>query len=131
MSEQDDIVVYREYYDNIEASLAKAKLDAYGIPCFLTEENMAGLYPGQQALPFHVRLHIFRKDADEVSRILTEIHRATESDIVCPNCHSTRVERDFPKDFSLSPWRSLLGVFFGVFMPHKKVNHCLNCDHEF
>ena len=43
-----DIVVFRHFDIAIDAHIAKSKLDAYGIPCFLTEENMANLYPDQE-----------------------------------------------------------------------------------
>lgn len=131
-SEEDEIVVFREFTDNIEASLAKSKLDAHGIPCFLTEENMAGLYPGQQLLAIPIRLHIFKKDIEQVSRVFMEMEvEAENDDLVCPRCGSSRIEREFPKEFSASLWRSLLALFLGILMPHKKVNHCRNCGHEF
>ncbi|MBY0435569.1 MAG: hypothetical protein K2U26_15815 [Cyclobacteriaceae bacterium] len=37
--EAGKIVVYQAYDTVMMANLAKTKLDAYGIPCFLTEEN--------------------------------------------------------------------------------------------
>ena len=131
-NQEDEIVVFREFTDNIEASLAKSKLDAHGIPCFLTEENMAGLYPGQQLLAIPIRLHIFKRDIEEVSRVFMEMQGETEGDdLVCPRCGSPGIERAFPKEFSESLWRSFLALFVGILMPHKKVNHCRNCRHEF
>ena len=66
----EDIVVY-QYFDNaIEANIAKTKLDAYGIPCFLTEENMAGLYPGQNFNAFKVRRHLFSADRERADQDL-------------------------------------------------------------
>ena len=132
MEDLDEIVVFRQFNDAIAASIAKSKLDAYGIPCFLTEENMAGLYPGQQGLPFHVRLHVFKKDVVEASQIFMEMQPGFDTnDVICPKCKSKKVERDFPQAFSLKPLNSLMVLFFGVFFPHKKVNHCLDCDYEF
>lgn len=132
MKEQDEIVVLRNFDDAIDANIAKTKLDAYGIPCFLTEENMAGLYPGQNAFPFRVRLHVFKKDVEEASQILFEKNLQIDtSDLICPRCQSKTVQRDFPKKFSVKPLRLLGILFFGVFFPHKKVNHCLACDCEF
>ena len=47
MNESDNEIVVFQHFDNaIEANIAKTKLDAFGVPCFLTEENMGGLYPG-------------------------------------------------------------------------------------
>jgi hypothetical protein len=70
--DSDPIVVLRQFDNPIEASLAKTKLDAYGIPCFLTGENMANLYPGQQVVPFHIRLHVFEADVEQATLILAE-----------------------------------------------------------
>jgi hypothetical protein len=125
----EDIVVY-QYFDNaIEANLAKTKLDAYGIPCFLTEENMAGLYPGQNFNAFKVRLHLFAADRERADHVLQGESTLIddEAGAVCPRCESSRIERAFPSKLS----DRLLYVLFGIFLPHKKVNHCLDCDCEF
>jgi hypothetical protein len=132
MEDHDEIIVLKEFGDGIDASISKSKLDAYGIPCFLTEENMANLYPGQSAFAFRIRLHVFKKDIAEASQLLLEQNLQIEvSDITCPRCQSRKVQRDFPKEFSVKPLGALGVLFFGVFFPHKKVNHCLDCDYEF
>ncbi len=127
--EEQEIVVLR-YFDNaIDANIAKTKLDAYGIPCFLTEENMAGLYPGQGMVAFRIRLHLFASDRDRALQILnSELQPADEEErMVCPRCRSTRLTRDFPKkDADRLPY-----VLFGIFLPHRKVNICLDCGLEF
>jgi hypothetical protein len=128
----DKIIVFRQFENVINANIAKTKLDAYGIPCFLTEENMANLYPGQNYLPFRVRLHIFKKDIGEASGILEPaLQRVQSEQQACPRCASENVQRDFPKSFSLKPLPALRVMFFGVLFPHKKINHCLECDYEF
>ncbi len=68
----DKIVIYAAYDTPIQANLAKTKLDAYGIPCFLTEENFTGLYPFRNEIFPGVRLHIFEKDTDRAREILQE-----------------------------------------------------------
>jgi len=130
MQDHDEIIVFTQFDSGIEANIIKTKLDANGIPCFLTEENMAGLYPGQQALAFRIRLHIFKKDVEEVSNLLME-KQTDQAEVSCPTCHSQKIQREFPKELSLKPFTALTVLFFGVFMPHKKVNHCLDCDCEF
>lgn len=130
ITEKDDIIVFRHYDTVIDANIAKTKLDAYGIPCFLTEENMSNLYPGQPFLAFKVRLHLFAKDEEKAHGILEDqTQMSTDSDHSsrCPKCHSLRITRDFPKEES----DSLTNLFFGVLFPHRKVNHCLDCDNEF
>jgi hypothetical protein len=132
METTNEIIVYASFDSAIEGSLAKAKLDAFGIPCFLTEENMSALYPGQQNFAIQVRLHVFKKDIEEVSGILMNVastHDAT--DLACPKCSSRKIEREFPKRLLLEPISSIVVMFFGVFFPEKKVSHCLDCDNEF
>lgn len=128
MQNQDAIVVLRQFDSSIDASIAKSKLDAYDIPCFLTEENMASLY--QQAFAIKVRLHIFEKDREEAYRILFQT-QAAASEINCPKCNSTSVAREFPRSFSKEFSGALKVIFFGIFMPEKKIFHCQQCDHEF
>ncbi|MFZ2906825.1 MAG: DUF2007 domain-containing protein [Cyclobacteriaceae bacterium] len=72
MEESDEIIVYKRFDNSIDANLAKTKLDAYGIPCFLTEENLTNLYPLQNTVLFGVRLHIFSSDQDQADKILNE-----------------------------------------------------------
>lgn len=127
---KDEDIVVLKYFDNaIEASIAKAKLDAYGVPCFLTEENMAGLYPGQSLNAFKIRLHLFASDRDKALQLLVgetlSVHG--EEGTVCPECHSTDITRAFPKKSA----DTLVYLIFGVFLPHKKVNFCVDCGCEF
>jgi uncharacterized protein YlaN (UPF0358 family) len=72
MEESDKIIVYKRFDSSIDANLAKTKLDAYGIPCFLTEENLTNLYPLQNTILFGVRLHIFSNDQNQADQILNE-----------------------------------------------------------
>lgn len=129
VEKENDIVVLKYYDDAIDANIAKTKLDAYGVPCFLTEENMAGLYPGQSLYVFKIRLHLFASDRDRALQILGGESLSIHSDAgpSCPACHSTKITREFPKKSG----DTLVYLIFGVFMPHKKVNLCLHCGCEF
>lgn len=134
MNNTDEIVVFRNFENPIDANIVKSKLDAHGIPCFLTEENMASLYPGASSLMnFNVRLHLFAYDIERARNIMEENHLVLddESTTKCPQCKSRKVERDFPKKFSLTLASTLNLLFFGVFFPHKKIFRCLDCEFEF
>lgn len=134
MVERDEIIVFKKFETSIEANIVKSKLDAYGIPCFLTEENMANLYPGASSLMnFNVRLHLFAYDLERARQIMEENHLILddESTLKCPVCKSPKIERDFPKKLSLTFASALNLMFFGVFFPHKKVFRCLECEYEF
>ncbi len=69
---QEKIIEFNRYDTVISASLAKTKLDAYGIPCFLSDEHFGSLYPFSNDLMPGVRLHIFERDKMRVVEILTE-----------------------------------------------------------
>jgi Putative prokaryotic signal transducing protein len=74
MDETEKIIIYTSFDNVIAANIAKTKLDAYGIPCFLTEENFTSLYPLRNDIFPGVRLHIFEKDAEQAKNILEEEH---------------------------------------------------------
>ena len=68
----EKIIVFRAYDTLMEANLAKTKLDAYGIPCFLTDEHLTTLYPIRNAIFPGVRLHIFEADFDRATEVMQE-----------------------------------------------------------
>jgi len=130
MREKDEEIIVLKYFDNaIDANIAKTKLDAYGIPCFLTEENMANLYPGQSLYAFKIRLHLFASDHERAIQILTKESLSVQQEGAgdCPRCQSQKITRAFPKKEA----DRLTTIFFGIFFPHKKVSHCLDCGFEF
>lgn len=69
---EDKIIIYKSYDTVVLANLAKTKLDAYGIPCFLTEEHFTNLYPIRNYIFPGVRLHIFEKDKEQAEEVLRE-----------------------------------------------------------
>ena len=70
MDTPDKIVVFAVYDSVIDANIIKTKLDAYGIPCFLTDENISSLYPLLGNSFSGARLHVFENDVDQVKLIL-------------------------------------------------------------
>lgn len=134
MQDRDDIIVFQGFDNVIEANITKSKLDAYGVPCFLTEENMASLYPGaSNMMNSNVRLHIFGHDQERVRQIMSENALTIDDDttLKCPKCRSKNIERDFPKKLTVSFLSSLQYLFFGIFFPDKKVYRCADCETEF
>jgi hypothetical protein len=125
----ETIIVFRQFENAIDGNLAKSKLDAYGVPCFLTEENISNLYPGPNLLAIKVRLHLFEHDRERAEQILNADNLSVdqETSVRCPKCQSATIERVFPKRAA----DSLKYILFGVFFPNEKINHCLNCDTEF
>jgi hypothetical protein len=80
MDEQDDIIVFKRFENAIDANIIKTKLDAHGIPCFLTEENLANLYPTLNLLSNGVRLHLFEKDIEWAKEVLKENNLSLNDD---------------------------------------------------
>jgi hypothetical protein len=69
---ENKIVKLSEYDLAIDANLAKTKLDAYGVPCYLTHEHMANLYPMGTSFGISVALMVFESDLTLAKTILDE-----------------------------------------------------------
>jgi len=133
MEREEEIVVFKKFENSIDANIVKTKLDAYGIPCFLTEENLANLYPGQNFMIFNIRLHLFAQDEERARQIMDESNLIVDRDIItkCPLCHSNKVDRDFPRRLTQKFSSILSFLFFGIFFPKQKVYRCQECACEF
>ena len=134
MQDHDEIIVLKSFDNSIDANIARGKLAGYRIPCFLTEENMANLYPGANTLMnFSVRLHIFKKDQTAAIAIMSGEDSPSIDDtiMVCPECRSNNIQRDFPKKLTTGFISELKFMFFGILYPEKKVCRCADCECEF
>lgn len=126
MNEEDRIVVFKEFDSAIQANIIKAKLDAFDIPCFLTEENLANLYPSMPLLSIGVRLHVFQKDIDQANAILEEqTLYISDNSIMCPKCGSNLIENQSANRIL----RVIRNAFSSLFpIPE---HTCLRCGKEF
>ncbi len=70
MSEDSKIVVLEIYNYLPEAHLAEAKLLASGIPCYLTDIHMSGMYASWGQPVGGIRLMVFEKDIPAAKTIL-------------------------------------------------------------
>jgi DNA-directed RNA polymerase subunit RPC12/RpoP len=131
---EDKIILFREFENSIDANIIKTKLDAFDIPCFLTQENMANLYPGAgyHIGSFSVRLFIFQGDVEKAVQVLEENHLHLDDDSItmCPHCRSRKVDKDFANKFPLN-FIKIITVFFGFTFPVSRVYRCLDCEREF
>lgn len=125
----DKIIVFDSYDTVMAANLVKTKLDAYGIPCFLSNENFGGLYPFRNELFTGVRLHIFEKDHDRVKEVLTEEHPSEKEALQCPACGSSNVILRKIQHGQLEKFLST--IFLSPFMEEKSAYFCQNCNREF
>lgn len=128
MEEGDGKIVIYDAYDTVmQANLAKTKLDAYGIPCFLTEENFTSWYPLRNQIFPGVRLHIFEKDSDKVKEVLTESPLGIDA-TVCPRCNSKNVSIEETEKGK--GWYIAITLLFAIISPRKKVYRCHDCKNE-
>ncbi len=72
MDKPEKIVVFAVYDSVIDANIIKTKLDAYGIPCFLTDENISSLYPLPANSFSGTRLHVFESDVEQAKLIVND-----------------------------------------------------------
>lgn len=124
MADRDRIVVIHTFDNTIDANIIKTKLDAYGVPCFLSSENLTML-----TTPFlsgGVRLHIFEQDRDEVTRVLLKsVPLHDEDDLVqCPVCHSKKI-------LSFNSERFEPATLVKFMLQLSKQHYCLECETEF
>ncbi len=69
---EDKIVVHSSHYSPIEANIIKTRLEANGIPCFLTNENVGTIHPLYNLSAGGVKLNVFEKDITRINAILAE-----------------------------------------------------------
>lgn len=73
----EKVVIYSYYYTLSEAYEAKNLLERNGIDCFISNENMASVYPMFDSNLGGIRLHLFEKDVTEADRILSDYSSST------------------------------------------------------
>jgi hypothetical protein len=137
----DKIVVYRTFYNPIEANIIKAKLEDAGFSCFLSDENLATIYPLFNQAIGGVKLNVFEKDianveellADEVALEVPEMEREEQAAATtCEKCGSSNAGYGIATQHKHSWWVTLLSLWMLVY-PFKanKCYHCYKCGHEF
>jgi hypothetical protein len=131
MNDQDEIVVLRIFENSIDANLARTKLDAYGLQCFLTEENVSNLFPMQSIKLFGVRLHVFNNDRDQAEQILSNQIFVDREELACPHCQSMKVEMEYSRSLLYRILTLAIGFIAFIGLPMPKVYRCQDCQHEF
>ncbi|GAB3302414.1 putative signal transducing protein [Hymenobacter tenuis] len=129
------IVLLDTFADTIAAHLAKNRLDAEGIPCFLSNENR----PYGSVLSGGVRLYVREPDVAAAQDLLhphrTPMHalphEAAETAAGTPRCprcqHHDVVCRHLPQ-----PTDTLFTKLrLWLLAPEKPQCHCFTCGHDF
>ncbi len=72
MQKEDDIVTFETYYDLMLAEIVRAKLDANGIPCFITDESLGALFPVYNNGAGGVKIKVFARDLERCREIVAD-----------------------------------------------------------
>jgi hypothetical protein len=140
----DSIIVLESYYEPMAAHVARTRLEAAGIPCFLTNENLVSLNRLYSHIAGGVRLHVRLGDAEAAATILRDesarmavapseaqmAEAQAAGRVLCPNCGSDDVAYGPALRNTYSFWQSLLSVVLAYPLRGKR-QHCFHCGHEF
>ncbi|WP_339707427.1 DUF2007 domain-containing protein [uncultured Kriegella sp.] len=119
-----------------EAQIVKGRLEAEGIPVFLSDNLTIDTDPLVSNAIGGVKLKVRSKDEGDAINILKSINRYSIDDlgnkIVCPNCHSKKVDYFTNVKDLKSLVSFLVGFMFGVLPFYTKYEYrCDNCKNKF
>ncbi|MFD1873779.1 DUF2007 domain-containing protein [Hymenobacter bucti] len=144
-SRQENIIVLDSYYEPLAAHMARTKLEAAGIPCFLTNENLVSLNRMYSPVAGGVRLHVYQRDAAQATEVLRELplmqavpgglagpaqqpHSAT----TCPRCGSADVTTEAPAEpVNAASWLPTLLARLRHYFAQGQTHHCFNCGFDY
>ncbi len=142
MSTEDKIITFESYYDPMLAHIVRTRLEANGIPCFITDENALGSNAIFNPATGGVKLKIFERDLERCREILAtegdlheqdhfEVDSETNNYVVCPYCASTNVS-NIQAERNTEEWSDLSSIMnlANPFQPQMNW-HCNNCQREF
>ena len=127
------------------ANLARTRLEAAGIPCFLSNENLVALVPLYSPITGGVRLHVRLRDAEAALAVLRAVPEppAVGPDLAsfaadapdpvtprCPRCGSSDVAHGPATRNTYGFWESVLSVLLRYPVRGWRY-HCFHCGHEF
>jgi hypothetical protein len=72
MEKDDQIVTFETYYDPMLAEIIRAKLEANGISCFLTDDSLGIMMPVYDSTVGGIKLKVFASDVEKCREILAE-----------------------------------------------------------
>ena len=145
MSRPDSVVFLESFYEPMAANLARTRLEAAGIPCFLSNENLVSMMPLYSPITGGVRLHVRQADAQAAFEILhaEPTPRPTGPDVAsfaadapdpvtprCPRCGSSDVAYGTATRNTYGFWSGLLSVLLRFPVRGKRF-HCFHCGNEF
>ena len=138
-----NIIVLGTYYNPVDAHLARTRLEAAGIACFVSNESLALLNQMYSPASGGVRLHVYARDAARATEVLREpaIMHASRGGLAeeealpgptCPRCHSTEVVHEAEaRPVSGQRWATLRAWLRRQGLLHGPGNHCFNCGLDY
>jgi hypothetical protein len=136
---QENIIVLDSFYEPLAAHLARTKLEAAGIPCFLTNENLVSLNRMYSPVAGGVRLHVYQRDAAQAAEVLREppVMRAEPGGLAehitaaetksCPRCGSNDVTYDAAAEPGAAHWFVALLSRLRRYPLQGRAHHCFHC----
>jgi hypothetical protein len=70
MQKEDDIVTFETYYNLMLAEIIRAKLEANGIQCFITDESLGSLFPVFDNGAGGIKIKVFARDLEKCREIV-------------------------------------------------------------
>lgn len=141
-SKPENIIVLDSFYEPVAAHLARTRLEAAGIPCFLTNENLVTLNRMYSAVAGGVRLHVYQRDAAQAAEVLRELPlmRAERGGVAeaaaapenrCPRCGSDEVASDAAATPGAAHWWVALLSQLRRYPLQGRAHHCFHCGLNF
>ena len=138
----ENIIVLDSFYEPLAAHLARTKLEAAGIPCFLTNENLVSLNRMYSPVAGGVRLHVYQRDAAQAAEVLREtpVMRAEPGGLAeptaaetecCPRCGSSKVTYDAAAEPGAAHWFVALLSRLRRYPLQGRAHHCFHCGLNF
>ena len=139
----ENIIVFDSYYEPLAAHLARTQLEAAGIPCFLTNENLVSLNRMYSPVAGGVRLHIYARDAARAAEVLHPVvmqaSRGGQADpetaaadaLTCPRCGSHEVTFDAAARPGAAHWFVALLSRLRRYPLQGRAHHCFHCGLNF
>jgi hypothetical protein len=144
----ENIIVLDSFYEPLAAHLARTKLEAAGIPCFLTNENLVSLNRMYSPVAGGVRLHVYQRDAAQAAEVLREptVMQATRGGLAepappdgdeaaatqpCPRCGSSDVTYDAAAEPGAAHWFVALLSRLRRYPLQGRAHHCFHCGLNF
>ncbi len=140
----ENIIVLDSYYEPLAAHLARTRLEAAGIPCFLTNENLVSLNRMYSPVAGGVRLHVYERDAARAAEALREptVMQASRGGLAetskevadsqaCPRCGSHEVSYDAAAVPGAAHWFVALLSRLRRYPLQGRAHHCFHCGLNF